>query len=67
MVRCRQQIAVGRRGIHASQHRLHTLEDLTTLARNFTVEHSQDPDITQEVFAFTMMPSRLRLRLGAIA
>ncbi len=40
---------------------------LATLARNFAVEHSEDPDITQEVFAFTMMPSRLRLRLRAMA
>jgi cytochrome P450 len=38
---------------------------LAMLARNFSVEHAEDPDITQEVFAFTMMPSRLRLRLGA--
>jgi cytochrome P450 len=40
---------------------------LAMLARNFSVEHAEDPDITQEVFAFTMMPSRLRLRLGAMA
>jgi cytochrome P450 len=40
---------------------------LATLARNFSVEHAEDPDTTRELFAFTMMPSRLRLRLGAIA
>jgi cytochrome P450 len=40
---------------------------LAMLARNFSVEHAEDPDITQEVFAFTMMPSRLRLRLRAMA
>lgn len=40
---------------------------LATLARNFFVEYAEDPDTTQEVFAFTMMPSRLRLRLTAIA
>jgi cytochrome P450 len=36
---------------------------LATLSRNFSVEHAEDPAITREVFAFTMMPSRLRLRL----
>ncbi len=36
---------------------------LATLSRNFSIEHAEDPDITQEVFAFSMMPSRLRLRL----
>jgi cytochrome P450 len=40
---------------------------LAMLARNFSLEHAEDPDITQEVFAFTMMPSRLRLRLRALA
>jgi cytochrome P450 len=40
---------------------------LAMLARNFSLEHAEDPDITQEVFAFTMMPSRLRLRLRAMA
>jgi cytochrome P450 len=39
---------------------------LATLARNFFVEHAEDPNTTQEVFAFTMMPSRLRLRLSAV-
>jgi hypothetical protein len=37
-----------------------------TLARNFSVEYAEVSAITQEVFAFAMMPSRLRLRLGAI-
>lgn len=36
---------------------------LATLARNFSFEHSEDPSVTTEVFAFTMKPSRLRLRL----
>lgn len=36
---------------------------LATLARNFSVEHSEDPGATRELFAFTMKPSRLRLRL----
>jgi cytochrome P450 len=36
---------------------------LATLARNFSFEHAEDPSATKEVFAFTMMPSRLRLRL----
>jgi cytochrome P450 len=40
---------------------------LATLSRNFSVEHAEDPETTKEVFAFTMMPSRLRLRLRAIA
>jgi cytochrome P450 len=40
---------------------------LAMLARNFSLEHAEDPDITQEVFAFTMMPSQLRLRLRAMA
>jgi cytochrome P450 len=40
---------------------------LATLARNFSVAHAEDPDVTQEVFAFAMMPSRLRLSLGAVA
>ena len=40
---------------------------LATLARNFSIEHAEDPDLTQEVFAFTMMPSRLRLRLRAMS
>jgi cytochrome P450 len=39
---------------------------LATLARNFAIEYAEDPGITQEVFAFTMMPSRLRLRLRAV-
>ena len=38
----------------------------TMLARNFAIEHAEDPDITQEVFAFSMMPSRLRLRLRSM-
>lgn len=40
---------------------------LATLARNFSIEHAEDPGLTQEVFAFTMMPSRLRLRLRSVA
>ena len=40
---------------------------LATLSRNFSIEHAEDPAVTQEVFAFTMMPSRLRLRLRPIA
>jgi cytochrome P450 len=40
---------------------------LAMLVRNFSVEHAEDPEITQEVFAFTIMPSRLRLRLRAMA
>ena len=40
---------------------------LATLSRNFSIEHAEDPGITREVFAFTMMPSRLRLRLRSIA
>lgn len=40
---------------------------LATLARNFSIEHAEDPGLTQEVFAFTMMPSRLRLRLRPVA
>jgi cytochrome P450 len=40
---------------------------LATLARNFSFEHAEDPSVTKEVFAFTMMPSRLRLRLRSIA
>jgi Cytochrome P450 len=37
-----------------------------TLARNFSVEYAEVSAITQEVFAFAMMPSRLRMRLDAI-
>jgi cytochrome P450 len=40
---------------------------LATLARNFSYEHAEDPSVTKEVFAFTMMPSRLRLRLRSKA
>jgi cytochrome P450 len=40
---------------------------LATLSRNFSIEHVEDPGLTHEVFAFTMMPSRLRLRLGTNA
>jgi cytochrome P450 len=42
---------------------------LATLSRNFSVEYAEDPETTKEVFvfAFTMMPSRLRLRLSALA
>jgi cytochrome P450 len=40
---------------------------LAILLRNFSIEHAEDPRLTHEVFAFTMMPSRLRLRLGAMA
>ncbi len=38
---------------------------LATLSRNFLIAHAEDPGLTQEVFAFTMMPSRLRLHLHA--
>jgi cytochrome P450 len=38
---------------------------LAMLARNFSIAFAEDPDITKEVFAFTMMPSRLRLRFAA--
>ncbi|WP_454624902.1 cytochrome P450 [Bradyrhizobium cenepequi] len=40
---------------------------LATLARGFSVAYAEDPNATREVLAFTMMPSRLRLRLAAIA
>jgi cytochrome P450 len=40
---------------------------LATLSRNFSVEYAEDPETTKEVFAFSMMPSRLRLRLIALA
>jgi hypothetical protein len=40
---------------------------LATLSRNFSVEYAEDPETTKEVFAFSMMPSRLRLRLSALA
>ena len=40
---------------------------LATLARNFSIEHAEDQSLTQEVFAFTMMPSRLHLRLRPVA
>lgn len=40
---------------------------LATLARNFSFEHAEDPSATKEIFAFTMMPSRLRLRLRSKA
>ena len=36
---------------------------LAMLARNFSFEHSENPGATKEIFAFTMKPSRLRLRL----
>ena len=36
---------------------------LATLSRNFSIEHAEDPGLTNEVFAFTMMPSRLQLHL----
>ncbi len=39
---------------------------LATLARNFSFEHAEDPSVTKEVFAFTMKPSRLRLRLRSV-
>lgn len=38
---------------------------LAMLARNFSISYAEDPDLTQERFAFTMMPSRLRLRFAA--
>ena len=40
---------------------------LAMLSRNFSFEPAEDPGITEEVFAFTMSPSRLRLRMAAIA
>jgi cytochrome P450 len=40
---------------------------LAMLARNFSVSFAEDPELTKEVFAFTMMPSRLRLRFAARA
>jgi cytochrome P450 len=38
---------------------------LAMLARNFSITYAEAPEVTQEVFAFTMMPSRLRLRFRA--
>ncbi|MDB5514252.1 MAG: cytochrome, partial [Tardiphaga sp.] len=38
---------------------------LAMLARNFSISYAEDPDMTKEVFAFAMMPSRLRLRFAA--
>jgi cytochrome P450 len=40
---------------------------LAMLARNFSIAYAEDPDMTKEVFAFAMMPSRLRLRFAARA
>ena len=40
---------------------------LAMLARNFSISYAEAPEVTQEVFAFTMMPSRLRLRFHARA
>jgi len=40
---------------------------LAMLARNFSISYAEDPDMTKEVFAFAMMPSRLRLRFAARA
>jgi cytochrome P450 len=40
---------------------------LATLSRNFSVRYAEDPETTKETFAFSMMPSRLRLRLKALA
>jgi cytochrome P450 len=37
---------------------------LAMLARNFSITYAEAPNVTQEVFAFTMMPSRLRLRFS---
>jgi len=37
-----------------------------TFAQFLSIEYAEDPDITKEVFAFAMMPNRLRLRLSAI-
>ncbi len=45
---------------------LETKVALSMLSRNFTIEHAEDPGLTHEVFAFTMMPSRLRLRFSKI-
>lgn len=39
---------------------------LATLSRNFSINHAEDPGLTHEVFAFTMMSSRLRLRIDSI-
>jgi cytochrome P450 len=38
---------------------------LAMLARNFSVSYAEDPEATQELFAFTMMPSRSRLHFAA--
>jgi cytochrome P450 len=40
---------------------------LAMLARNFSISYAEDPEITQEVFAFAMKPSRLRLHFRARA
>jgi cytochrome P450 len=40
---------------------------LAMLARNFSFSYAEDPEETQERFAFAMMPTRLRLRLAARA
>lgn len=34
------------------------------LARKFGIEHAEKPCLTEEIFAFSMKPSRLRLRLS---
>ena len=39
---------------------------LAMLSRNFYVEHAEDPGDIREVFAFTMMPSRLHLHIRSI-
>lgn len=40
---------------------------LAMLSRNFAFEPAEDPSLTKELFAFTMMPSRLKLRLKTVA
>ena len=40
---------------------------LAMLFRSFCIEHVDDPESTKEIFAFTMMPHRLRMRFRAIA
>jgi cytochrome P450 len=40
---------------------------LAMLARNFSISYAENPDITQEVFAFSMRPNRLRLQFRAMA
>lgn len=39
---------------------------LSMLARNFSVEHADDPADIREVMAFTMMPSTMPVRLKSV-